>query len=274
MYINIAGYKFIATPLLELETIRHQLKMKAIALEIKGTILLGTEGINLFVAGSAAAIDAYKAFLATMAWYTDLTFKESESQTIPFSRLIVRIKNEIISMGQAQVRPSIKTAPYITPETLKQWYDEKRDFVILDTRNDYEVAVGTFDQALDLNIENFRQFPDAVKILPESLKNKPVVTFCTGGIRCEKAAELMQQQGYSEVYQLEGGILGYFEKIGGQHYHGECFVFDKRLTLDSALQPTETERCFSHQKIETAADLQAVVGFSHCQHLRRSRKVA
>lgn len=266
MFISIAGYKFVSTSIIDLLKIRDQLKEKALQLEIKGTILLSTEGINAFVAGYSSAIEAYQQFIASFPEFADLHFKKSESEQLPFARMLVRIKNEIISMGREDVKPEQKTAPYIDPETLKQWYDEQRDFVILDTRNDYEVAVGTFDNALDLNIENFRQFPDAVKLLPSKIKKKPIVTFCTGGIRCEKAAEYMQQQGFTEVYQLQGGILNYFEKIGSAHYQGECFVFDKRLTVDAALNPTKTQYCLEHQK--NTAKLEC----PYCLHLQQSRK--
>jgi len=272
MFVNISAYKFIALALIELPALQQALKNQAEMLNLKGTILLSTEGINVFVAGARANIDAYQQYLLSLPQLNDLHFKESLSEILPFSHLLVRIKKEIISMGHVEVRPEVHTAPHISPETLKQWYDEGRDFVMLDARNDYEVAVGTFDEAIDLHIENFRQFPDAVKILAKEIKEKPVVTFCTGGIRCEKAAEFMQQQGFREVYQLEGGILNYFEKVGGAHYHGECFVFDNRLTLNAALETTDSERCYQHRELKTAADLSLTVACSFCQHLRTSRK--
>ncbi|OGO94569.1 MAG: hypothetical protein A3F10_04045 [Coxiella sp. RIFCSPHIGHO2_12_FULL_42_15] len=267
MFVNIAGYKFISIAFLELNAIRDQLREYALQLEIKGTILLSTEGVNIFVAGSYLAMDDFKKRITAFAPFADMHFKENESPELPFSKMLVRIKNEIIAMGHEEVRPEHATAPYIDPVTLQQWYEEKRDFVILDTRNDYEVAVGTFENAIDLNIENFRQFPDAVKMLPAEMKQKPVVTFCTGGIRCEKAAAYMQQQGFKEVYQLSGGILNYFEKMGGTHYRGECFVFDKRLTVDTKLNSTETECCFAHRS-ETETNTTC----PYCQHLRQSRK--
>lgn len=272
MFINISGYKFVSLPAAELVDIQTALKQQAAVHALKGTILLSEEGINAFLSGSRTAIDAYVQYLQTIPAFHDLRFKESLSNSQPFSRLLVRIKKEIISMGQDSVRPQDKTAPYIAPEQLKQWYDEQRDFIILDTRNDYEVSVGSFDRAVNLHIDNFRQFPAAIDQLPEAFKHKPVVTFCTGGIRCEKAAEYMQQQGFTDVYQLEGGILSYFEKVGGDYYHGECFVFDDRLTVNPALEATNTERCEAHQHVETAADLASVVSCTFCQHLHTSRK--
>ena len=271
-FLNIAGYKFIILDVAELKMLRENLLSQANQFNIKGTILLSEEGINAFVAGEVENILQFKAYLLSLPKLADIIFKESFSEEIPFSRMLVRIKKEIITMGHVEIRPEKEPMPVVDPATLKRWYDEKRDFVILDTRNDYEVALGAFDNAIDLNIENFREFPDAVALLPKELKNKPVVTYCTGGIRCEKAALYMQKNGFKEVYQLAGGILNYFEKEGGAHYHGECFVFDKRLSVDSNLNPTETDRCYTHQQINTVADLEESLACCYCQHLKESRK--
>lgn len=266
-FINISGYKFVKTPAEQLYEIRSQIKEKAESLSLKGTVLLGIEGINAFMSGGRAEIDAFVSYLQTISFYNDISFKESVSTERAFNKLIIRIKNEIVTMGHAEINPAEKTAPYLEPDELKQWYDEGRDFVILDTRNNYEFALGTFDEAIELNIESFREFPDAVAELPDEVKQKPVVTFCTGGIRCEKAAELMQQKGFKEVYQLQGGILNYFEKIGGDHYHGDCFVFDKRLTVDANLTPTQTLSCYEHaSKGEVSNDC------PYCQHIQTSRE--
>ncbi len=264
--INISGYQFTPLLLQELPKLQAQIKEKALACNIKGTILLSTEGINVFVASTPDNINVFLNFLTSHAPFSKMHFKESPSQEIPFSRLLVRIKKEIIAMGCTGVDPEQYTANYLAPDELKQWYQEKRDFVVLDTRNDYEVALGSFDQAIDLNIENFREFPDAVALLPETLKEKPIVTFCTGGIRCEKAAAWMEEKGFKNVYQLKDGILNYFEKVGGDYYHGDCFVFDKRLTVNSELEATETITCYEHR-----------LAFSehcpYCQHIKTSRKL-
>jgi UPF0176 protein len=203
--------------------------------QIKGTILLSTEGINLFMAAEEANLQEFITSLTGLEEFKDLTFKRSYSETIPYRRLIVRIKAEIISFGQ-DVKPQQQTAPYITPEQLKQWYEKGQDMLVLDTRNDYEVNLGTFENAESLAIENFRQFPEAVKGLLEKYRDKPIVTFCTGGIRCEKAATFMLKQGFKEVYQLEGGILNYFDKCGGSHYQGDCFVFDDRIAINEKFE--------------------------------------
>ena len=158
-----------------------------------------------------------------------------------------------------------KTGQHLSAHEFKRWYDENKDMIVLDTRNDYEVALGTFKNAMDLNIETFRAFPDAVQELSDEIKDKPVVTFCTGGIRCEKASQYMINQGFKEVYQLDGGILKYFEECGGEHYDGECFVFDKRVSLDSSLSETAVTQCYAATRMPLTVDLQKDNGeCAHC----------
>jgi len=245
MFVNIAAYKFIALKEAKILELRPQLKDKADALDLKGTILLSTEGINLFMSGTREDIDAYIAFLAEYTEFENLIYKESPSTYQPFTRMLVRIKKEIISMGCSEVQPERHTAPHLSPQQFKKWYEEGHDMIVLDTRNDYEVELGTFKDAIDLNIETFRDFPNAIEMLPETAKQKPVIAFCTGGIRCEKAAEYMLNKGYKEVYQLDGGILNYLEKCGGDYYDGECFVFDKRVAVNADLQETSTRQCYA-----------------------------
>ena len=228
MIKNISVYKFVE--LADLPRLRQKLLEKGRELGLKGTILLSEEGINYNLAGSTEAIDQWLAFFLADERFADVLVKTSFSETIPFRRFWVKIKKEIITLRQPEAAPSKHPVAYITPEQLKQWYDEGREFTILDTRNDYEVEIGTFDGAVDLNIEQFTDFPDALEQSGLS-KEKPVVTFCTGGVRCEKAGIVMQQQGYDNVYQLQGGILNYFEQFQGAHYQGDCFVFDDRLRV-------------------------------------------
>ncbi len=241
--VNIAAYKFMDIKSEALLLLKKEWKQKAMESQLKGTILLSTEGINFMLAGSRADIEEFKKYVARDTRFSDLSYKESFSEEYPFSRLVVRIKEEIITFGQPDVNPAEETAPHISPETLQQWYRERRDMVVLDTRNDYEVAIGTFRDAVSLSIENFRDFSAAVEQLPESFKEKPVVTFCTGGIRCEKAAAWMQKQGFREVYQLDGGILNYLKTCGGDYFQGECFVFDDRVALDAGLTATGSLFC-------------------------------
>lgn len=242
--VNLSGYKFITLSSSELPSLRDSLKADAVSCELKGTILLSSEGINAFLAGTRENIDRFLASFRAISQFSDVWFKESFTDYQPFNRMLVRLKKEIIPMNQSSVVPEKQTAPHLSPETLRQWYQEKRDMVVLDTRNDYEITLGTFENAVDLNIAHFREFNDAVDFLPENMRDQPIVTFCTGGIRCEKAAELMLQKGFKNVYQLDGGILNYFEKCGGDFYQGECFVFDQRVAVDSNLQETQTKQCF------------------------------
>lgn len=242
--VNLSGYLFISLREDQLSHMRVDLKTKALECALKGTILLSVEGINAFIAGTRKNVDEYIAYLHLIPEFRTLQFKESFSDYQPFNRMLVRVKKEIIPMNKSTVVPEKKTAPYVTAETLKQWYEQKKEMVVLDTRNDFEVALGTFENAIDLNLRHFREFNDAIDFLPEDMKEQTIVTFCTGGIRCEKAAELMSQKGFKNVYQLDGGILKYFEKCGGDFYNGECFVFDQRVAVNSALQETQTKQCF------------------------------
>lgn len=242
-YTNIATYRFAQFSQEFLPELQAILKDKTHSLQLKGTILLSQEGINLFMAGSQENITLFKIFLNTQPGLDNLTYKESLSEAQPYKRMFVKIKKEIISLGIPEIQPDKFTAPYISPETLKQWYEQHRDMVILDTRNDYEIQFGTFENAVDLDIKHFRNFSEALKRLPPEIKQKPIVSFCTGGIRCEKAATLLLKEGFQEVYQLEGGILNYFEKCGGEHYQGSCFVFDRRVAVNPELEEVSTIPC-------------------------------
>ena len=249
--LNIAGYKFI--PLIELENLRAQFLTYCAQGKLKGTILLSHEGINLNLAGTIAQVQAFKGMLEEDIRFADMTFRESYSITQPFKRLKVKLKKEIITLKQPDVEPAHARAPEIAPEILKQWLDEKRDITLLDTRNDYEVRFGTFTGAINLQTNNFCEFPKAIEAIE---RDKPIVMFCTGGIRCEKAAIYMLNQGYKNVYQLDGGILNYFAQVGGEHYDGECYVFDERISLDSRLQSTGTVQCIACQGPVTPVDQQ------------------
>jgi UPF0176 protein len=250
--INLSAYKF--TPLDELPARRDRLKAAAVAGGLRGTILLSPEGINLFVAGERAPVDALLAVIRTLPGLADLTPKESESEEQPFNRMLVKIKSEIIAFGVPGIDPSRRPTAKVSPRLLKQWLDESHPLTLLDTRNDYEVRLGTFRGAVSAGIENFRDFPSAVSRLPAALKEQPVVMFCTGGIRCEKAGPYMETMGFKQVLQLDGGILKYFEECGGAHYEGECFVFDQRVGVDPTLRETKTVMCFRCQMPLTEAE--------------------
>jgi UPF0176 protein len=250
--VNIAAYKFVALP--DLHSLRTRLLALCRSWELKGTILLSAEGINLFVAGAADKIDLLLAELRGISGLEDLQLKISETEHQPFTRMLVRVKKEIIAFGVEGINPGKHTSPKLAATELKQWLDEGRPVTLLDTRNDYEVKLGTFKNARTIGIDYFREFPDAVRKLPPELKEQPIVMFCTGGIRCEKAGPFMEREGFKHIFQLEGGILKYFEQCGGAHYDGECFVFDQRVGLDPSLQETEATQCFRCLTPLTEAD--------------------
>ncbi len=209
---NIAAYKFAT--LTDLKPLRERLADRCKAWKLKGTILLSTEGINLFVAGDQPEIDLLLKELRSVPGLEGLEPKVSQSSDQPFRRMLVKIKKEIIAFGVDGIDPVNRPAPKLAARELKQWLDEGRPITLLDTRNDYEIQLGTFENALTLDIDHFRQFPDAVRTLPEALKHQPIVMFCTGGIRCEKAGPFMEREGYENIFQLDGGILKYFEECG------------------------------------------------------------
>ena len=249
---NIAAYLF--APLQDLKPLRARLLEFCAARSLRGTILLSTEGINLFVAGGTQEIGELLSELRAIPGLGELTPKYSYSSQQPFSRMLVRIKREIIAFGVPGIDPAQRTSPKLPAAELKRWLDEGRPLVLLDTRNDYEVQLGTFRGAVPAGIRHFRDFPKAVAALPESMKDQPVVMFCTGGIRCEKAGPYMEREGFREIYQLDGGILKYFEECGRAHYDGECFVFDHRVGLDPMLEETDSTVCYACQAPLQAGD--------------------
>ena len=254
--VNIAAYQFV--PLSDLPALRERLLNKCKAWELRGTILISAEGINLVVAGGSHEIDALLKELRAMPGLENFSPKVSVSDEQPFNRMLVRIKKEIIAFGVPGIEPGRRTIPKVAPRELKRWLDERRPITLLDARNDYEVKVGTFKNAVSLGIDHFRSFPTAVSRLPAELKQQPIVMFCTGGIRCEKAGPYMEREGFEHVFQLEGGILKYFEECGGEHYYGECFVFDRRVGVNSSLAPTDSTQCFNCQTPLSAADQQDI----------------
>ena len=250
--VNIAAYKFVT---FEADAAsRERFLAQCMQFGLKGTILLSGEGINLFVAGGRGEIDGLLTELRAVPGLAGLEAKVSASAEQPFHRMLVKIKKEIIAFGVEGIDPAVRPSPKIAAATLRQWLDEGRPVTLLDARNDYEVRLGTFRGARELGIGNFRQFPAAVAQLPAELKEQPVVMFCTGGIRCEKAGPFMERAGFRQILQLDGGILRYFEQTeDAPHWHGECFVFDQRETLDAALAPSKDE--------DPARTVRAVIDF-------------
>jgi UPF0176 protein len=238
--LNISAYRFVTLD--DPQSLRDQLFGHASALGLLGTILLAHEGINLFLAGPADAVRAFARQLHQDARFADLQAKESWSAKQPFRKLLVKVKREIIRMNHPAIQPAQGRAPAVDALTAKRWLDQGHDdagrpVVTLDTRNDFEVDHGTFAGAIDWRLSKFSEFPAALQAHKGALEGKTVISFCTGGIRCEKAAIYMREAGLEQVWQLEGGILKYFEEAGGAHFEGNCFVFDEREALDPELRP-------------------------------------
>ncbi len=240
-FLNLSAYAFV--PLERLAARRDAIEASARACGVKGTVLLADEGINLFVAGPAADVREWMAQLRADPALAALDAKESWSASCPFRHLRVKIKREIIRMNQPQVQPAAGRAPAIDAATLKRWLDAGHDdtgraLVLLDTRNAFEVDAGAFAGAIDWRLDKFSDFPAALQAHRDELAGHSVVTYCTGGIRCEKAALALRAAGLEQVWQLDGGVLRYFEsQPGAPHWRGQCFVFDDRASLAPDLRP-------------------------------------
>ena len=254
-FLNISTYRFVE--LADLPALRDRLAASADAAHLKGTILLAHEGINLFMAGEAPALRGWvEHALHAEPPFAGLPTKDSFSDTMPFKRLKVKIKNELIRMNHPTIAPQQGRAASVAPATLARWLaqghdDTGREVAMLDTRNAFEVDAGTFKGTHDWRIEKFSDFPAAFDAHRAELQGKTVVSFCTGGIRCEKAALYMRERGLPEVLQLEGGILGYFAATDGTApgWRGECFVFDERRTVAADLAPGEPPPCERPERV-------------------------
>ncbi|MEH3086435.1 MAG: sulfurtransferase [Xylophilus ampelinus] len=236
--LNISAYLF--TPIDDAHALQPVLLDRALRAGLKGTILIAEEGINCFLAGPAGAVRGFVDRLRADPRFAALAPKESWSARQPFRKMLVKVKREIIRMDHPAIRPAAGRAPAVDARTVRRWLgqghdDDGRPVVTLDTRNAFEADHGTFEGAIDWRIGKFTEFPAALRAHRAELAGKTVVSFCTGGIRCEKAAILMAEEGVENVYQLEGGILKYFEETDGAHYRGSCFVFDERRALEADL---------------------------------------
>ena len=214
--------------------------------DIKGTVLLAHEGINGTVSGTKAAIDQFKNFLKSHNLHESQNFKTSKSTVDPFPRLKVKLKNEIVSIGNELADPTKIVGEYVQPEDWNSLISQE-DVLVLDTRNTYEFSIGTFEKSIQPETTNFREFPDWLENLESSGidKNNKVAMFCTGGIRCEKASSLMKAKGFKNIYHLQGGILNYLEKVDEENslWNGECFVFDDRVALNHNLEVGSYDMC-------------------------------
>ena len=251
---NIAGYQF--RHINDVEPMHMRIQDICAQTHLKGSIFVSEEGINLSLAGSQKDINFIIGNLSTLCGYSDLLLNKSYSERIPFKRLVVKIRKELVPINSTtlKINQAKKSKSYINSEHLKSWLDEDKDFTLLDLRNDFEYELGSFDGAKQLHLRNFRDLINAKERIRKIPNDKPLVTFCTGGIRCEKGAPLINREGITELYQLKGGILDYLKKFGNRHWHGDCFVFDDRVSLDHQLNPSYANLCRGCQRLLTDND--------------------
>lgn len=248
--LNISAYRFfsIDDPSAGCEQLRSR---SALLPSVRGTFIVTREGLNLFCAGETSEV-RQMVDACTEIWpdFAGTPIKESWSEANPFRKLIIKTRKEAITLGEPTVDPARSTGPRLSPQEFKAWLDaHKGKFLLVDTRNDYEVALGTFAGAISPAIRSFREFPAWFRRELAEHKDMPIITFCTGGIRCEKATALMMQEGFREVYQIDGGILAYLEATskdkGDNHWRGDCFVFDQRVAVDAKLRPAGYSLCYA-----------------------------
>jgi UPF0176 protein len=242
--VVVTFYKFVRLP--DFAEKRDSLLSHCEVQGIRGTILLAAEGINGTIAGSREAIESVLAFLRSDPRLVDLEQKESYADSAPFDRMKVRLKKEIVTLGLPEIDPSDRVGTYVSPQEWNELISDP-EVTIIDTRNEYEVSIGTFRGAKNPKTASFRQFPDYVRNHLDPTKHKKVALFCTGGIRCEKATSFMMEHGFQEVYHLKGGILKYLEEVPAEEslWQGECFVFDQRVAVREGLAAGTHEMCQS-----------------------------
>ncbi|MGL5032955.1 MAG: rhodanese-related sulfurtransferase, partial [Microcystaceae cyanobacterium] len=271
-------YKFVT--LTDLEAKRLTWQAFCQDLKLKGTILLATEGINGTIAGSPEAIAQLLNELRQEQGLEDLSTRESWSEHPPFERMKIKLKKEIVTLGQPDINPNEQVGQYVSPQ---QWNEllQDPDLIVIDTRNQYEVDIGTFVGAINPQTHHFREFPDYVAENLDPNRHPKVAMFCTGGIRCEKASAFMLRQGFKEVYHLQGGILNYLETIDPQQsrWQGECFVFDQRIALQAGLEEGHYEMCAAcgHPLSEAdsqSAQYEAGIVCPHCWQSQTPEKRA
>jgi UPF0176 protein len=246
MYINVMNkspytillfYTFSRIRNPEKFTELHRAKCQLLGL--KGRMIVGEEGVNATFEGTTENTEKYKRFLKRDSLFKKVVIKESVGSGEAFPRLAIKVRDEIVTLGAGKFNVKKETATQLPAKELEKWYKENKDFVVLDLRNDYEIASGKFDRTIDPGLKNFRDLPKKIKKLAK-LKNKKVVTVCTGGIRCEKATCLLKKEGFTDIYQLKDGIHTYMKEYPGSNFKGTLFVFDNRMTTDVVLTPTKT----------------------------------
>ena len=252
-FVVAALYKFVSLP--DFESLREPLLAQCLAAEVKGTLLLAEEGINGTIAGSRRGIDQVLAYLHSDPRFADVGHKESYDTEQPFYRMKVKLKKEIVTMGVDGIDPKDIVGTYVKPRDWNALIADP-EVLLIDTRNDYEVEIGSFKGAIDPKTTSFREFPEYIRANYDPAKHKKVAMFCTGGIRCEKASAFMKHEGFDEVYHLEGGILKYLEEVdeAQSQWQGECFVFDNRGAVTHGLLTGTHELCHGCRRPITASD--------------------
>lgn len=251
-----ALYKFVSLP--DYEAKRDPLLTHCQAQDVFGTLLLAEEGVNGTIAGPREGIDAVLDYLRADERLADLEHKESFCEENPFLRMKVKLKKEIVTLGVEGISPTKQVGQYVKPEDWNALISDP-EVVVVDTRNDYEYEIGTFKGAIDPNTETFREFPEYVDKHLDPSKHKKVAMFCTGGIRCEKSTSYMLEQGFDEVYHLQGGILKYLEEVPEEEslWQGECFVFDERVAVKHNLEIGQYDQCHACRHPITEEDKQS-----------------
>jgi UPF0176 protein len=267
MYVVAALYKFVRLP--DYITLRDTLYDYMVANKVKGTLLLAEEGINGTICGERAGVDAVKAWLDADGRFDGMSYKESLSDELAFYRTKVKLKKEIVTMGVEGINPAHIVGTYVKGDDWNRLISDP-DTILIDTRNDYEVAIGTFKNAVNPNTTTFREFPQWAADNLDKTKHKKVAMFCTGGIRCEKSTAFLKEQGFDEVYHLDGGILKYLEEMPQDNslWQGECFVFDQRVAVKHGLEQGSYDQCYACRMPLSTAEMASehyVKGLS-CPH--------
>jgi UPF0176 protein len=280
MFVVAALYKFTSFSKPALEALSTKLKLLSHEQNLSGTLLLAHEGINGTVAGSRAGINMLKELLKQEALFENMEYKESSAKENPFHRMKVKIKKEIVTLGQPTANPSILVGDYVAPKDWNKLLNDP-EITVIDVRNDYEVEMGTFENSLNPGTTNFKEFPEFVAKNLDPKIHKKIAMSCTGGIRCEKASSYMKYLGFEEVYHLKGGILKYLEEIKPSEslYKGECFVFDQRVSLGHGLQEGEFDLCHGcgyplHDSDKKSPSYEKGVSCARCDNKRSEKQKA
>lgn len=252
VYLNISGYRFISVE--DVSTTLDEIENYCSDLDVKGSIFLAKEGINISLAGNLLAIQSFISRLNEDVRFANMRFHQTYSKFLPFNKLVFKARTELVPLGENPLETKSFSHQYLPAAILQQWLDEGKEFTLLDMRNKFEFALGTFEGAKQLGMDGFRQLSSKLEAINNLPKDKPLVTFCTGGIRCEKAGPYMEKFGFSEVYQLDGGIIEYLRTTKGKHWQGNCFVFDDRISLNKELRAEHYDMCLICQSVLTETE--------------------